>query len=327
MARSIWSGVLSFGLVSIPISLYPATQEHQLRFHQLEQGTASRVRYRRVNQDTGEEVPYDQIVKGIDTGDGQYIVLTDQELESVEPGGAHTIEISDFVDASEIDPIYYQKTYYLGPRDDAARKPYGLLLRAIEDAGRIAVASFVLRSKQHLAAIRPHDGVLMLETMHFADEVRQPDGIVDRPDTASLRKRDLDMARQLIETMSTSWQPEQYRDSYNDKVRELVEAKRHDEAFPVEEGEREAEVVDLTRALQESINQSRHSGSGQPEAAGAQDSNSSSTDHNVDPSRMSKTQLYEIAQRIGVPGRSQMNRSALEHAVADAAGPEERKAS
>lgn len=313
MARSIWSGALSFGLVSIPVSLYPATQEHQVRFHQLERGTTSRVRSRRVNEETGDEVAYDDIVKGAEA-DGGYVVLTDEEMESAEPGGGHTIDISDFADASEIDPIYVQKTYYLGPRDDGARKPYGLLLRAIEDAGQIGIATFVLRSKQHLAAIRPYAGVLALETMHFADEVRRPDGIVDRPDTTSLRQRDLDMAKQLIQTMSAPWQPEQYRDVYNDRVRELVEAKRRNESVPTQETGSEAEVVDLTQALRASISQSR--------------SNTDTTDAaDNDPSQMTKSQLYDLAQRIGVSGRSSMSRAALERAVTGANGDLGRRAS
>ncbi len=355
MARSIWSGALSFGLVSIPVSLYPATQEHQVHFHQLERDTGSRVRYQRVNQDTGQEVPYSDIVKGADTGEGQYVVLTNEELESAEPGGGHTVDITDFVDAAEIDPIYFQKSYYLGPRDNAARQPYALLLRAIEDAGQIAVATFVLRSKQHLAAIRAHAGVLVLETMHFADEVRRPEDIVDRPDTTSMRQRDLDMAKQLIETMQTSWQPEQYQDTYNDRVRELIEAKRRNENIPAEEGPPQAEVVDLTQALRASINQHRsnqhqsnqHQSDGRsPDGAkrsnaasstgrsdGRQKSStrvrsaSGATESADELSQMSKSQLYDLAQRAGVPGRSGMNREALVQALSGNADDTQRQAS
>lgn len=320
MARSIWSGALSFGLVNIPVSLYPATQEHQVRFHQLERGTTSRVRYRRVNEDTGTDVPYDDIVKGVES-DGGYVVLTDDEMEQAEPGGGHTIEISDFAAASEIDPIYFQKTYYLGPRDDAARKPYALLLRAIEDGGQIGIATFVLRSKQHLAAIRPYAGVLALETMHFADEVRQPEGVVDRPDTTAVRRRDLDMAKQLIETMSAPWQPDQYRDMYNDRIRELVEAKRRNESVSTEQEQPGAEIVDLTQALRASISRSR-SGSGSRRSP-----ETPPTDGADDPSQMTKTQLYDLAQQLGISGRSTMSRRSLEQAVTEADGDQRAQAS
>ncbi len=348
MARSIWSGALSFGLVSIPVSLYPATQDHQVRFHQLEQGSGSRVRYQRVNQDTGQEVPYSDIVKGADTGDGGYVVLTNEELESAEPGGGHTVDITDFVDASEIDPIYFEKSYYLGPRDNAARQPYALLLKAIEDAGQIAVATFVLRSKQHLAAIRAHAGVLVLETMHFADEVRRPEDIVNPPDTTAMRQRDLDMAKQLIQTMQTSWQPEQYHDTYNDRVRELIEAKSRNETIPTPEGQPGAEVVDLTQALRASINQqqgngepaapvessnrsragtSRKRSDGQQKFSARESAASGAAESADDLSRMSKSQLYDLAQRAGIPGRSGMTREALKQALSPHPDDAERQAS
>src|SRR3954469_3897606 len=199
MARAIWTGSLSFGLVNVPVGLYSATQDHEVHFHQFEKGTSSRIRYERVNEDTGDEVEYEDVVKGAEVSDGEYVILTQEELESVEPGRSRTIDISDFVDAAEIDPIYYQKSYYLAPSDDTAKKAYTLLVQAMQKAGRIGVATFVMRGKQYLAAIRPQDNVLVLETMYFADEVRDPSKELDQlPTRTQVSKRDLDMAVRLI---------------------------------------------------------------------------------------------------------------------------------
>lgn len=258
MARAVWTGALSFGLVSIPVSLYPATQDHEVRFHQFERGTTSRVRYRRVNQDTGAEVDYSDIVKGAELPDGEYVVVTDEELEEVAPRQTNSIEISDFVELDQIDPVYFQRSYFLGARDDNARKPYALLTSAIEQSGRAAVASFVLRNKEYLAVIRPYRGALILETMYFADEVRQPDQVLDnQPDRRSLRKQDLDMAVKLIDSMSADWDPKRYHDEYTERVNELVTAKSRDEKFETPEEEPSADVIDLTAALQASIDRVR----------------------------------------------------------------------
>ena len=305
MARAIWTGTLSFGLVSIPVGMYPATQEHEVRFHQFEKGTSSRIRYRRVNAETGKEVDYSDIVKGAELPDGDYVTLSDKELEEVEPKRTKAIEISDFVDLASVDPVYYQKSYYLAPRDEGARKPYALLASAIERSDRAGVASFVLRNKEHLAVIRPYRGVLMLETMFFADEVRSTDSVIDSPpDAKSLSKRDLDMAADLIESMTTDWEPEKYRDRYTERVNELVKAKSKDEKFESGEEEPEAEVVDLTAALKASVERARGAGrSGRSEPKLAD---------------LSKSELYDLAQSLDIGGRSTMNRKDLERAVEQA---------
>src|SRR3954451_16891789 len=163
MARAIWTGSVSFGLVNVPVGLFSATEDHDVHFHQFQKGTSSRVRNQRVNEDTGDEVAYKDVVKGAELDDGGYVMLTQEELESVEPGRSRTIDISDFVDAAEIDPLHYQKSYYLAPTDDSAKKAYSLLLKAMAKAERIGVATFVMRGKQYLAAIRPQDDVLVLE--------------------------------------------------------------------------------------------------------------------------------------------------------------------
>ena len=172
MARGIWSGVLSFGLVSVPVVLYPATEAHRPAFHEFEKGTADRIRYQRVNERTGAEVEYSDIVKGADSGDGNYVLLDQDELDSVAPGRSRLLEIHTFVDADDIDPIYFNKTYFLGPGPEETKKPYALLREAMQDSGKAAIATFVMRGKEYLAAVRADDGLLVLETLFFADEVR-----------------------------------------------------------------------------------------------------------------------------------------------------------
>jgi DNA end-binding protein Ku len=260
MARSIWTGSLSFGLVNVPVRLFSATQDHKVHFHQFEKGTSNRIRNERVNEKTGEEVPYKDIVKGAEVSDGNYVMLTQEELESVEPGRSRTIDISDFVDAAEIDPIYYQKSYYLGPADDSAKKAYALLVKAMEKSERIGVATFVMRGTQYLAAIRPSDGVLVLETMHFADEVRDPAKELDNlPKQTKVAPKDLKMAVSLIESLTTKWDPGNYKDTYQDRVKKLINAKKNDREVVREETTEESskEVVDLLEALQASVDQAK----------------------------------------------------------------------
>jgi DNA end-binding protein Ku len=258
MARAIWTGSVSFGLVNVPVGLYSATHEHTVHFHQFEEGTSARVRNQRVNEKTGEEVDYAHVVKGAEVDDGEYVMLTQEELESVEPGRSRTIDITDFVDAAEIDPIYYQKTYYLAPSDETAEKAYLLLVKAMTKAERIGVATFVMRGKQYLAAIRPSaDGkVLVLETMFFADEVRDPADEIDTlPVSARVSGKDLDMAVSLVESLTTPWKPKNYRDTYTERVRKLIDAKRKNrEVVTAPDREQDAEkVTDLLAALQASV--------------------------------------------------------------------------
>lgn len=260
MARAIWTGALSFGLVNVPVRLYPATKEHEVRFHQFQKGTSSRIRNKRVNEKTGREVDFENIVKGADVGGGNYVMLTQSELAAVEPGRSRTIEISDFVDAAEIDPIHYQKSYFVGPADETAHKAYALLVRAMDSAGRIAVATFVMRTKEYLAAIRPREDVLVLETMFFADEICEPAETLDLPSGVRLAKKDVDLARRLIDSMTVPWKPERYRDAYTERVEDLVEAKRKDADFvPEPQAEPAGEVVDLMQALQASLEAARSS--------------------------------------------------------------------
>jgi DNA end-binding protein Ku len=258
MARAIWTGSVSFGLVNVPVGLFSATHDHNVHFHQFEKGTSSRIRNERVNEDTGDEVSYDDIVKGAEVSDGEYVMLTQEELESVEPGRSRSIDISDFVEASEIDPLYYQKSYYLAPSDDSAKKPYALLVKAMAKAERIGVATFVMRGKQYLAAIRPSadEKVLVLETMHFADEVRDPAKELDGlPQHTKVEKKDLDMAINLVTSLTTTWNPENYKDTYTERVEKLIDAKKEDRVVVAAAGEEESsgKVVDLLAALQASV--------------------------------------------------------------------------
>jgi DNA end-binding protein Ku len=256
MARAIWTGSISFGLVNVPVGLFSATQDHAVHFHQFEKGTSSRIRNERVNEDTGDEVEYRDIVKGAEVGDGEYVMLTQEELESVEPGRSRTIDIADFVDAAEIDPLYYQKSYYLAPSDESAAKAYSLLAKAMAKAERIGVATFVMRGKQYLAAIRPSDGTLVLETMYFADEVRDPaDGIDTLPVRSRVGGKDLDMAVRLVESLTTTWDPQAYRDTYTERVEKLIDAKRKNREIVLPETAEEAgqEVTGLLEALQASV--------------------------------------------------------------------------
>lgn len=326
MARAIWTGAVSFGLVNVPVGLYSATQAHEVRFHQFEEGTSSRIRNRRVNEETGEEVAYDDIVKGAEVDDGKYVMLTPEELESVEPGRSRTIDISDFVDAAEIDPIYYQKSYYLAPSGKEADKAYKLLARALEESGRVGVATFVMRSKQYLAAIRPHDDVLVLETMYFADEVRDPVKEIERlPAKTRVEKKDIKMAVKLIEAMSSEWKPANYRDTYTDRVEQLVKAKRNDEEV-VEESKADAaeKVTDLMEALQASLEGAGKHRPGNRKRGGKLKTQKAAAD---DLGARSKEELYELAQELDIRGRSKMSQAELAKAIEKAGSKGRRKAS
>ncbi|MDQ4054013.1 MAG: Ku protein [Actinomycetota bacterium] len=319
MARSIWTGSLSFGLVNVPVGLYSATQEHEVRFHQFQKGTSARIRNQRVNEDTGDEVDYDDIVKGAEVGDGEYVMLTPEELESVEPGKSRTIDITDFVDATEIDPVHYQKSYYLAPKDKTGEKAYALLVRAMEKAERIGVATFVMRNKQYLAAIRPQEDILVLETMFFADEIRDPVKEIDQlPAKPSLKKKDVDMAVDLITAMTTSWDPTNYRDTYTERVEQLVKAKKNDrEIVTHDEEEPSRKVVDLMQALQASLDDAKGHKPGNRHGQATLETRKRDAG-DLDASDLTKSELSELARKLQIEGRSKMSREQLVKAVAKA---------
>jgi DNA end-binding protein Ku len=259
MARPIWSGSLAFGLVNVPARLYSATEDRTIHFNQFQEGTSDRIRYKRVNERTGEEVSLADIVRGHEVSKGDYVLISDEELEAVEPGRSRTIEISDFVDLDEIDPIYFQKTYYLAPQGEGAERAYGLLRQAMETTGKVGIATFVMRGKQYLVAVRPREDVLVLETMFFADEVRDPhEEISNLPAPHRFRGREVDIAQQLIESMSTPWKPENYRDTFRERVEELIESKRQGKEIVSESAPPEdTNVVDLMDALRRSAEAAR----------------------------------------------------------------------
>ncbi len=255
MARAVWSGVVSFGLVSVPVGLFTATEEHEPSFHQFADGTTDRIRYKRINERTGDEVEYGDIVKGVKVGSRKYVMVTDEELDRVAPGRSRALEISSFADLDQIDPIYFNKSYYLAPAGAENKKTYALLRDAMADTNRAGIATFVMHGKQHLAAIRASGTTLVLETMFFADEVRDPKKVLDNlPGATKFGKGELAMATQLIRAMDEPWKPGRYRDTYTDRVNELIEAKRRgDEIQQIDEAPEATNVVDLFDALRESI--------------------------------------------------------------------------
>ncbi len=252
--RTIWKGALSFGLVNIPVGLYPATSDKSIHFNQFEEGTSDRIRYKKVNERTGEEVPQDRIVKGYDLGGGEFVILSEEELESAEPKKSRQIEISDFVGLVDIDPVFFRSSYYLAPEGDGADKAYALLRRAMAEAGRIAIATLVMRNKEYLVAIRPEDDALALHTMYFSDEVRAPGRDLELPDTGDVSDRELSMAQLLIESMESEWDPERFHDTHREKVEAIIDEKRQGHEIVLQEGpEPAAKVVDLMEALNASI--------------------------------------------------------------------------
>src|SRR5947209_8302807 len=208
MARAIWTGSINFGLVSIPVGLYSATEDHTDHFHQSQRGTAARIRYPRVNERTGTEIDYGDIVKGRDVGGGDYVIVEPEELDDIAPGRSRSIDINSFVDFDEIDPVYFQKTYWLAPDGEQYARPYALLLEAMARTNRAGIATFVMRGKEYLTAIRADDGVLALQSLFFADEIRNPAELLDNlPQQNLARGKELEMATTLIESMSGPWNP------------------------------------------------------------------------------------------------------------------------
>src|SRR5919202_616617 len=255
MPRPIWSGAISFGLVNVPGKLYSAVNRKTVRFNQLNKETGNRIQQKRVDPDTGEEVPYEQIVKGYELTKERYVVITPEELDALDPERSRTIDIEDFVDLEEIDPVYYDHPYYLVP-DKGAAKAYGLLLGAMSEANKVAIARVVLRSKEQLVAIRPAGDVLMMETMIFHDEVVPTDDIDELPEAKDLKAsdRELKMAQQLIDSLSTDFDPARYHDEYREKVLDLIERKAQGEEIAVQpEAPQPARVPDLMAALEASL--------------------------------------------------------------------------
>jgi DNA end-binding protein Ku len=255
MPRSIWSGAISFGLVNVPVKLYSAVSRKTVRFNQLNEKTGNRIQMKRTDPETGDDVPFDQIVKGFELTKDRYVVITPDELDALDPERTRTIQIEEFVDQIDIDPIYYDHPYYLVP-DKGSAKAYGLLLNAMQASDKVAIARVVIRSKEALVAIRPAGDILMMETMIFHDEVVPHDEIDDLPDSKDLdvSDREVKMAQQLIDSLSSEFDPSEYRDEYRDKVLELIERKAQGEEIAVQpEAPEPAKVPDLMAALEASL--------------------------------------------------------------------------
>jgi DNA end-binding protein Ku len=261
MARAIWTGVITFGLVTVPVGLFSATEDHTVHFHQLQRGTSDRIRNRRVNERTGEEVAAADIVKGFEMAEGEYVVVDPDELDEIAPGRSQTIEISDFVDLAAIEPVYFARTYYLAPRGKEYLKVYELLRAALAETNRVGLATFVMRGRQYLTALRAEDRLLVLQTLHWADEVRDPAReLPELPSDRAGRGKELEMAVQLVDALSGPWDPGRYHDTYQEKVRELVRAKAEGrEIATAEEPPRATNVIDLMEVLQGSLDRARSS--------------------------------------------------------------------
>ena len=262
MARSIWTGTISFGLVTVPVKMYSAVSKKTVRFHQLNKATGSRIAMRRGDPTTGEEVPYEDIVKGYELSPDRYVVIEPDELEALDPVKTKTIDIVDFVDLAQIDPIFYDHPYYLAPGPGGA-KPYKLLLEAMRETNRVGIAKVVIRSKEQLVALRPMEGdVLGMATMVFADEVIDPKRLDDLPDDLAVDDRELAIAKQLVESLAADFDPARYEDTHRAQVLDLVERKAAGEEIAVQpQMEEAAPVPDLMAALKASLEAARAGGS------------------------------------------------------------------
>lgn len=255
MARAIWSGAISFGLVNVPIKLYSATSAKTVRFHQLHGKDGIRIQQKRVCPADGEEVPYEDLVKGYEIAPDRYVIVTQEELDALDPRHTKTIDIEEFVELSEIDPVYYDNAYHVAPATGGA-KAYRLLMSAMEDAGKVAIGRFVLRTRQQLCALRPAGGVLVLSTMLFGDEVHAPERLdeLEALGDVEANEREVAMATQLIESLSAPFDPAKFRDEYRERVLELIERKAAGEEIAVQPAAQEpAAVPDLMAALEASV--------------------------------------------------------------------------
>ena len=257
MARAIWKGSISFGLVNIPIALYAATQREELKFRLLRKTDLSPVNYKRVAEKDGKEVPWDQIVKGYEYEKGKYVVLQEEDFQRVDLEATQTVDIQDFVDLEEIDPMYFYKPYYLEPQK-GGDKAYALLRDALKDTNKVGVAKVVIKTRQYLAGVKPEDGALVLELMHFADELADPEKL-HVPKKLEVGKREINMAKSLIGSMTSKWQPEKYKDDYREALMDVIEEKVEAGGKEIEEKSKKApkptKVIDLVSVLQKSLEQ------------------------------------------------------------------------
>ncbi|HEX2381010.1 MAG TPA: Ku protein [Acidimicrobiales bacterium] len=262
MARAIWSGSISFGLVNVPVKLHAAVRRKDVHFHQLDEKSGARIRNRRVSETSGREVPNERIVKGYEFEKGAYVPVTDEELEAVEPERTHTIDVEDFVSLHDVDPLQYVNTYWVAP-DGAkgAPKAYALLRDAMDRTDRVAIARFVLRTKEHLVMLRPVDNALALHTMLYPDEIVASSDVDGLPVRVKADARELKMASQLVESLTVEWDPKRYKDTYRERLLDVIKRKAKGEEIVTEpQHEKSADVVDLMAALEASIEASKQRG-------------------------------------------------------------------
>jgi DNA end-binding protein Ku len=325
MPRALWSGVLAFGLVNVPVALFSATSEKSVRFHQLNKATGNRIRYRKVDDATGDEVPTSEIVSGYDTGDDEYVVVEREELASVAPGRSELMEITDFVELSDIDPTFYRQTYYLAPRGKGADRAYALLRRAMSDTGKAGVATMVMRDREHLVVLRPAGDALVVESLYFADEIRDPeDAIGDLPADDSFAERELKIAEQLIESLAVEWDPTRYKDTYRERVQELIDSKREGRKVVAAKKAPRTNVIDLMAALEESIaarggrggaKADKPAKGGKP-AKAVKPVKPAAPDVVAELGSLSKADLLKQAAQLDIKGRSSMSKDELAAAIA-----------
>jgi DNA end-binding protein Ku len=306
--RAIWTGAISFGLVNVPVRMYSAIDEQTLHFHFLHEKDDSRIGYEKVCKKEDKPVPDDEIVKAFEYKKGEYVYMTDEDFEAAkERDGTKTIDIRDFVPYDEIDPIYFQRTYYLGPQD-GAEKVYILLLRALETSGLAAIAKYVMRDRQNLGCVRVREGVITLEQMYFADEIRPLDEI--KPRKVAVDKTQLEMAAKLIEAYSGKFKPEKYKDTYRDSLLEIIKAKRKGEKIHRPEPVEEEGPPDLLEALRASVEAAGRRSGGRGKTRRSARSNGGDR---LD--KLSKDELYSRAKKADISGRSEMSRDELIKAI------------
>ena len=301
--RAIWTGSIGFGLVNVPVRMYSATEEHDLHFHYVHEPDGSRIAYQKVCRTEDRPVPDEEIVKAFELEKGEYVYMADEDFEAAQAEGGRTIDIRTFVPYDEIDPIFFEKTYYLGPAKDGERV-YALLVEAMESSGLAGIAKFVMRDRQHLGCLRVREGVITLERMHFADEIRATDEIA--PEGTKVEKQELELAASLIEQYTGTFEPEKFRDTYRDALCEIIKAKQKGDVVHAPTAEKEEAPADLMAALRASVEAAERRRGGGRKASGGRDG---------ELDKLSKDELYELAKEADIPGRADMSKQQLVQAL------------
>jgi DNA end-binding protein Ku len=308
--RAIWSGAITFGLVNVPVRMYSAIEEHKLHFHWIHEQDESPIGYQKICKLEEKPVSDDEVVKAFEFEPGEYVFMSDEDFEAARVEGYKTIDINDFVPYQQIDPIYFARTYYLGPQE-GGEKVYALLVRAMADSELAAIAKFVMRDRQNLGCLRVRDRMITLEQMYFADEIRPVDEV--KPPKANVSKEELSMAEQLIENLAGDFDPEKYKDTYREALCEIIRAKRKGKKVHHPPETEEAAPPDLLEALRASIASADRRTGSRPRRR------SSRNGSNGDLTALSKTELDERARKAKIPGRSRMSKGELIEALSEAA--------